>query len=147
MASRELVQNIETAKMGKKVWENWIKEMKISKEDCVLVFPHTDRTFNEIFIRYLMVFKEKRNYKGAVLIFSEKNEEAKGLLDDIKDRSFIVSEKQIESVIKLFGLYEFSNRLIVCSLDKPDGRMGKRMLEKDMDYSLEEIIRVGVFRI
>ena len=148
MAVDRLSENIELVKNGKKIWEKWISELNLSNRDCVLIFPENDISSNMVFLKYVSEFMENRKYQHAALIFSESHSDYEKILESI-DHSLVFDapKAEVKAVMKLYSLYPFSDRLVVCALEIPEGRMGMRTLECGLDCTLDDIARAGIYRI
>ena len=101
-----------------------------------------------VFLKYVSEFMEDKKYRHAVLIFSENHDDYTGILESL-DHSLVFDapKAEIEAVMKLYSLYPFSDRLVVCSLEIPEGRMGMRTLKCGLDCTLDDIARAGIYRI
>lgn len=119
---------IKMAEFGR---ELWLKE-NFDKYDYVLVLPEDDNKLNNLI---LSVCNELNTENGIILAKTKLN-------DDVR----VSSEYEINSIIKLYELYEFTDKLIIGSFTKPKGRRSLNLLNID-DVTLKEIVEITIFNL
>lgn len=134
-----LDKSIEMAYRGREDWINLTSEYNIGDRDYVVLFPKIDREINDIAVKYV----KKLTEKGKVLLLSHDN-----ILLNISGVNGLAarfySREEAENLMKFYALYQFTDRLIIVSLDEPEGRAGKNLAGKN-GITTEELIAVGIF--
>lgn len=134
-----LDKSIEMAYKGREDWINLISEYNIGDRDYVVLFPKIDRAVNDIAVKYV----KKLTEKGKVLLLTHDDNLLN--ISDIKGVSAkFYSREDAENLMKFYALYQFTDRLIIVSLDEPEGRTGKNLTGIN-GITLEELIAVGIF--
>ena len=142
-----LVKKIKDIQSAPDIWNNWCREFDIGLEDCVLLFPEKVNENTKYFLMNIELLMRKRKYKRTHIIVFD-NEILRMLPNGIENcTAHIGNESEMNKVVLLYSLFEFSNRLYICSLSIPDGRMGEQMKKKEYHCSIEEIVKIGIFRL
>lgn len=126
---------------GREDWIRLISEYNIGDRDYVVLFPKIDREINDIAVKYV----ERLTENGNVLLLTHDDvllnmNEIKGL------NTKFYSREDAENLMKFYALYQFTDRLIIVSLDEPEGRTGRNLAGKK-GITLEEIIALGIFGV
>lgn len=134
-----LDKSIEMAYKGREDWINLISEFNIGDNDYVVLFPKIDREINDIAVKYV----KKLTEKGKVLLLA--HDDVLLNLSDVKGLSArFYSREDAENLMKFYALYQFTDRLIIVSLEEPEGRTGKNLTGVN-GITVEELIAVGIF--
>lgn len=116
----------------------WL-DNSMNQNDRILLLPHGNKRLNlelcEIFEEklnesYDMHNKDSVNYKAVVLS-----------INMVKTSKFytvhIISEYLMDSILTLFGMYKFTDKLIIGSLELPYGRKIRNLLTCDIGSEKE----------
>lgn len=139
-----LGENIKLASLGRSLWISFIENYKLGDRDFVLLMPSANRDYNYYSLLYINQFiQEKKADKVYILTFDEKVKKSYHLFSD-KTEVVHFSREDARKLMKFYSLYMFTDKLIIASLDEPEGRTGIQLIGKK-GITLEEIIAVGVF--
>lgn len=136
----------ELAKRGRKIWLSFVQEHNISNAEYVIIMPTDNRGYNESALLYLKRFLDKRGVKKAWILtydpwVMEQQEEY------CNYAQFVQWDKEdIQAVIQLYCLYEFSPNIVIASLEQPAGRMGEGIVGKK-SLSLQEVFAGIVYSL
>ena len=137
----------QSASEGLKYWETLKKELSINNNECVLLFPTFDEEVNYISLLYMNQLLSGRFFEKAVILaVDSKVVEFSHLFSDNIRKSIVIDQERATELTQCYSVLEFSNRFFVCSLDKPNGRMG-RVLKEKFNYEIEMLICVGIYKI
>jgi len=142
----QLNEAVSQVQNGVKIWEKTKIELGIQDNSCVLLFSKQDRDVNEVFLKYLQQFVERKNYTSAYILSVDE-----WVVNNVTTYSKSVgavkqlSEYDTSCLLKYYSLMEFSNRFYVCSITEPEGRLGELLIDKEIP--LDEIVCAGVYRM
>ncbi len=129
---------IKLADGGRKLWLKLKSEYGINDSDYVIVVPEDDPVINELTLKYVDEFMNKRNIK-RVFIMSRDTTRTVPVVSHIT-----LTEEELNSIVQLYELYEFAANVIFASLDVPSGRLGRGLLVKD-NIELEDVFKSVVY--
>lgn len=137
-------KKLHMARKGKKILS---KICKRYKDVVFLVFPEYDKEINRFALLYLDEFLFRSNYKYAVIITIDENlipltKQYSAKIEDI----IVLSEKKVEDLICYYSLNPNLRDIKIISLEKPEGRRGSNLLNKN-DLSLEQLIAIGIYKL
>lgn len=128
---------VDKAYRGRSCWLSLVEQYKIEKNDMVVLFPKQDDSINAIAWKYTEKIAEQKRQ-----IFVLSGEEYQSRHSNITWIKF--DRQQAEELMQFYALYQFTNQLIIVSLDEPEGRCGRR-LEGINGITMEEIVAIGMF--
>lgn len=132
---------------GKKNWLSLIEELK--EDTIVLLFTKENTALiTYLFLLYLSDYISENKIKDLVILTDNKN-----ICDNCLDILYIQNVRIIwkdycfiNSIVKLYEFLEFTNRLIICSVMRPESRLGDLLINRS-DILLDEIVGIGVYRL
>lgn len=140
------IERIRRAYKGRRWWKKLISKYQIDNT-AVILMPSKNQEDNYFALLYLDQMIESRKYDNALILtydpvvkkcaymFSKK-------IIDVK----YFSREKAEDLMQYYCLYEFDNRLIIASLDEPQGRNASALIDKK-GITSEEIFAAGVYRL
>lgn len=142
---QDMKKNIDLASQGRDFWINLVEANKLGGRDYVLLMPSYESEINYYGLVHLDAFLQKVGSNKCLLLVCN---------DRVKDLAYHFTEKAIEvinvsrsdaeKIMKLYSLYNFTDKLIVLSLDEPAGRSGKYMVGKK-GITLEDMVAIGIY--
>jgi len=136
---KRLNENMEKARHGKKLWQDLTEKLNLGTEDYVILLPSLNKEYNYYSLLYMNRFIKAKKIKNiAVLTYDEDVKLCAGLFCD-KAEIVDFNRSDAESLMRFYQLYPFTSKLIVFSLEEPNGRVGK-ILADMADISREEFI-------
>ncbi len=143
---RQLYKNLFKSYQGWYRWHKIVKKYKLGNTAVVLL-PSNDREYNYNALLYLNQMLAVRKFDNAVILtYSNVVIKSAALFSEkilgVED----FSRKYAEQLMQYYCLYEFDKRLIVASLDEPNGRNGRTLIGK-RGTTIEEIFVIGVYRV
>lgn len=140
-----VLKNIIKAYKGRKIWIKLLKSYGLTDKHYVVLMPSLNRDYNYYALLYLDKFLEKENAEGALILTYDENVKKcarmfSGKIIDVAD----FSREKAELLMKFYCLYQFTYRLIIASLEEPEGRDGLNLVGKK-GITIEEIIAVGLY--
>jgi hypothetical protein len=139
--------NLEQAHRGMLWWNAFIADAKPSDGDCVLFFPETDDEINIVALRNLQEYAGFAKAKKIHLFYSDP-----GLENHIprhfggECRAACLHDVDMGALMRIFAIDPISNRIIIVSLDQPEGRAGRNAIERNL-ASLEDAVKYGIYRL
>lgn len=142
----QLYKNTRRARKGRQLWRKLISRYSIDNT-AVILMPSTDSEINFYALLYLDQMIESRNFDDALILTYDPvvNKCAYMFSKKIIDVKYFSREKA-EDLMQYYCLYEFDNRLIIASLDEPQGRNASALIDKK-GITSEEIFAAGVYRL
>lgn len=124
---RTLQERIDDAAQGRKFWLRLVENYQIDSSVYVIVIPEEEQQY-DVALSNLSQYMKKRNIKKAIILAYNKRLTGQSKQENIQ----IVDCKRedIDKLIQFYCLYEFASNVVVASLEKPSGRMGKGMIDK-----------------
>lgn len=121
------------AEYGRELWLSY----HLDSYDFVLLLCEEDWEIRKLLVDLFGQKLLQGGYNGIVI--SDQTIETKSFCEVI-----VWSEKMIDSVLRLYMLYEFTDRLIIGALEKPYGRSIKNFVGFK-NLALEDIISMAIF--
>lgn len=148
----ELIQDkLEEAEKGRKLWLELKMELKFTDDTYVILFPQSGTKCNTYTIKYLPEFISRKNVEQVVLLSYDSEvlsnggkTAANGSSVNVISRFF--DRKSAECLMAYYMLQMFTDRLIIASLDEPEGRHGNDITGIN-SITQEEIVKVGILGI
>lgn len=132
---------IDKAYRGRESWINLLEEYGIDKRDYVVLFPKEQGDINSIAIRYV---NKLAKMAGKVLVLSYDVNVLNGDLYEDNVTVIRYEREQAEELMQFYSLYQFTDRLIIVSLDEPEGRCGGSLVGVN-GITLDEMVAIGIF--
>ena len=132
----------EEAKIGKEIWDRLKSKYGITESDVIVIISDDSSEFISKSIKYLREYTKKKNLERELILYCDASP-----LDDKYDeadnqRIYIkLQEKEIQSVLRLYRLVQFTKNIVVLSLSDPyagAGIIGKVGITMD-DYIKDAI--------
>lgn len=144
-AEEILEENIRKANEGRKLWLDVCKKYELSDDDYVILIPSLNKEYNYYGLLYLNEFRKKvKAEKIIILTYDERvKRSAKIFLNKIYDICNF-SRESAELLMKFYCLYMFTDKLVIISLEEPEGRNGMQLIGKK-GITLEEVMAIGVY--
>jgi len=138
----EMKKITDLVKQGRRDWLELYNDFSISNTDYVCLLPYYSREFTYYSIIYLKQYIEQSNQ--SIYVFTDKEIviEALAYLDV---SSIYKSEDTINSLLSYYNLYMFTDKLIVLSPTKPNGRTAFNLVTQGI-IDVEEFISVGILQ-
>lgn len=137
-----LEKAIKQAEYGRKIWLELVDKYGLEGNFRVVLFPSDDKDINTISVKAMRKLSEKVE-KLIALSYSQEV-----LSWDVKESNIILqlfSRKEAEALMRFYSMYEFTDKLIIASLDEPEGRKGKGLIGVK-GITLEELVNIGIFK-
>lgn len=137
-----LEKAIKQAEYGRKIWLELVDKYRLEGNFRVVLFPSDASDINTISVKAMRKLSEKVE-KLIALSYSQEV-----LSWDVKESNIILqhfSRKEAEALMRFYSMYEFTDKLIIASLDEPEGRKGKGLIGVK-GITLEELVNIGIFK-
>lgn len=132
-----LQKSIDMAYIGREHWL-WITEKyELTENSLVVLFPDKENEINDIAWQCIERISDKKD-KIIVLTENENISEIKNV------NQVLITRQYAEELMKFYSLYQFTDKLIIVSLDEPEGRHGKGLVGKK-GITLEDMVNIGIF--
>lgn len=126
------------AKRGREVWLSLCDSYNISGSSYVLIFPDRDFGYNEQALGHLQEFIEKKGISEIFLLADDGWLAACEVKLPAEAKVVRLESEKIDEILQFYCLYDFAPNLIVASLEKPSGRLGRGLIGK-RGISAEEV--------
>lgn len=142
---QKLNESIEKAYNGRKLWLDIFEKYKLSDRDYVILMPSLNSEYNYYALLHLDEFVRKVKAEKIIILTYDDRVQSTGKLftNRIHDICYF-SRENMELLMKFYCLYMFTDKLIIVSLEEPEGRSGKQLIGKK-GITLEEIIAIGIY--
>ena len=130
MIIEEASQRMELAYQGYSIWKKLKEEYSIKDTDCLVLFPCDDNALNATTLKYLPEYM-KTKYYDRIILFSKQNNVSSKIFETID-----FSGKDMDYLVNLYKLTQFSKRIVMVSLQEPfssSGIIGNEGIDLD-DY-------------
>lgn len=138
-----LEEKIACAARGRAYWLDLEKKAAIDDKVRVILFPQTGTDCNRYTLKYLPEFAKKEQLDRLVLLAFDPwvldNKSAAGTPCEC----IPCSRKQAEELMAYYTLHMFTDKLIIASLDEPQGRNGKNIVGVK-GVTQEEAVAIGI---
>lgn len=140
-----LEKDIEKAYKGRQLWIELRDKHQWGDGDYVILMPSDDKECNYYSLLYLNSFINQNKGQRAYLLTCDEGvkRNAARFSDKICD-IIDFSRESAECLMKFYSLYTFTDKLIIASLNEPEGRSGLRLIGKK-GLSVEEIVAIGIY--
>ena len=118
-----IAKQLKAAFAGRSMWLKIKHEYDIDNGVYVLLMPENDQELNEQALKHIDNLVAHRKARGVVIL-TDKQWIADSA-GDYSDKILAVkkiTEKEIDELLSIYALYEFTERLLVVSLTRPYGR-------------------------
>lgn len=142
--SNELEKKLTRAKEGRAEWIKLMREYGGEKDKYIILFPHEGSDCNRYMLKYLSEFAEKAQV-DTLLILSCDNIVLEGIknCEDINCIGVFWNNVQIQNLLSYYSLHMFTNKLVIASLDEPQGRNGSNIIGTK-GVTEEEVVAIGI---
>lgn len=159
---------MDEAALGKKTWISLTERYGLGKKGVVLLLPAKTPDYHEASVELLPEYMKKTGVLTAVIILEKKGSVPKwldaliksGLIKmpegEVKEGNderesegiflHFLAKEEMESLIRFYSFYEFTDRLIIGSLEIPSGRQGAAMIGKK-GLTLKEAVGAMLYDI
>lgn len=140
------------AKKGREFFvEMFGKNFDIDTDRYILLLTE-EGEINRYIMSYLTRFLAKRNSKHITILYERDSVSlvVNEYLQKIEEQGIAVEQKkiskeQIEDLLHFYEMYQFTGKLVVGSLDKPEGRRGSAFLEER--FTLVELVKYCIYEL
>lgn len=132
---------------GRNIWLALEEQYLHIEEEYCFIFPDVQSKCAEYVFRCLPEFIKQKDVKKFFLIGYD--ERAFGKADSLQGAEtvkIILSRQQIEDLIAYYMFEEFTKKIVIVSLDCPNGRNGS-WLENVKSITLEDIVSLGLLNL
>lgn len=121
-----------------------MREYGGEKDKYIILFPHEGSDCNRYMLKYLSEFAEKAQV-DTLLILSCDNIVLEGIknCEDINCIGVFWNNVQIQNLLSYYSLHMFTNKLVIASLDEPQGRNGSNIIGTK-GVTEEEVVAIGI---
>lgn len=143
MTEEMISHKIHEAAQGRLIWLELKESYAFDDNTFVILFPQTGTACNAYVMKYLPDFIKKTNAGRVILLSYDEAVLSKRPDTDIEIRTRFVSREDALRLIDYYMLQMFTDRLVIASLDEPEGRSG-RSITGIKGITEEEAVAVGV---
>lgn len=115
------------AEHGRKVWQNLENR---NPADRYIFMPHHQEEYNDYAMLYLDEYMSRGKWGSAVILSSEKEilEKVRGYNGPYQVTPVLMTQEDIEAVLRFYALYMFSPKVTIISLTMPYDTGGENLL-------------------
>ncbi|AGF58317.1 hypothetical protein B0P06_003368 [Clostridium saccharoperbutylacetonicum] len=140
-----LEQNINKAQEGRNLWIEICNKYKLGDEDYVILMPSLNAEYNYYALLHLSEFIDRVRAEKIIILTYDENVKKIGKMFSNKICDiYDFSREEAEYLMKFYCLYMFTDKLIIISLEEPEGRNGRQLIGKK-GITLEELIAIGIY--
>lgn len=141
------VDNIQKAIYGREVWSNIESKYDIYNGKYALLMPTLNKEYNYYGLLYLNQFLEKFKIDEVIILtVDERVIKCANLFSDKISNVIKISEKDLDCLLEFYCFYLFSEKLIIISLEQPNGRNVNKLIGQ-RGITVEELIAIGLFKL
>jgi hypothetical protein len=141
-----LEKRIGQARKGREYWiAQFGSNFEIESDQYILLLTEEGR-INEHLLQYLPKFLKNKKSRNAIIVYQydieqeriqsyEQYFEKHNLMIQIQH----ISKEDMDNLLAFYCMYQFTGRLVIGSIDKPEGRTGSRFIEEKR-LTLEEMV-------
>ncbi|GAA4719272.1 hypothetical protein [Brevibacillus fulvus] len=142
----EVQNRLSEAYEGRRLWIALTEKLKFGNRDYVIVMPSLDAKLNYVSLLYLDQFAANKKAEKIYLVtLDEKVKKAYPLFTNRLEGCIDLSEDELNSLIKFYSLYMFTDKLVIMSFARPQGRTGENLIGKK-GITLEELVSLGLYQ-
>lgn len=150
---RELLERrLNQAKKGREFFiEMFGTNFDIDTDRYILLLTE-EGEINRYIMTYLTKFLAKRNSKHITILYERDSVSlvVNEYLQNIEEQGIAVEQKkisadQIEDLLHFYEMYQFTGKLVVGSLDKPEGRREINFLDERL--TMEELVKYSIYEL
>lgn len=132
---------------GFQIWHALLQTNQIKAYDLIFLLPSKVHQYNYCALALLDSFlNRKQRHKVFLLTYDEAVKESAFLFTDKNLEVIWFPREQAEALMKFYCLYEFTDQLIIASLEEPTGRLGKGFLKRP-GMTLMELFALVVYQM
>jgi len=147
MAELDILLNnkLKEAQQGRDFWLNLKKTYQFGENDYILLMPSQKREYNDTALLYLKQFYNTVKANKIFILTFDPITKQKIEMDfsDIA-RLVNITREQAEHLMTYYCLTMFTDKLIVISLEEPEGRHGMELIGKN-GLTIDEIVAIGIY--
>lgn len=134
-------QPLENAKKTRAFWSNLESTEAHFQDSLVLLLcEEEEKTLHDLALHHLSSLREQRKKTHILILTHDPNIES----PDKNSTVIVISAEQVENILCLYELYQFTDKLCFVSLTKPYGNKLKQ-LQQAKNCSLEDILLHCIF--
>lgn len=130
-------------------WRQWHRLVhKYRKKNLlVILMPTLDRDCNLQALLYADQLIDYRNSDRTILLTIDKDvaKSANVIAKKIDDVE-LITDKQAQELIAYYNLYPFDQRIVIASLDHPNGRMVRGLIGKN-NTTIGQVIALAIYKL
>lgn len=139
--TEELIKaKIISAEQGREIWLTIKKKCELTENTFVILFPHSGTMCNTYIIQYLQDFMNRTGAEKVVLLSYDENILNAKIENTM---SCFISREDAEKIMDYYTLQTFTDKLIIASLDEPEGRNGSNIIGIN-GITEKEVAAVGI---
>lgn len=143
MTEEQVRQKINIAAEGRHIWLELEKEQAFDENTFVILFPESGTMCNKYVMKYLAAFMGKTGTDRVLLLSHDEEVLNAGSDADMKIQTRFLSREDAVKIIAYYMLQVFTDKLIIASLDEPEGRNGSNIIGIN-GITLEETVATGI---
>lgn len=128
-------------------WHKVLRHKSVGSATAVILLPSANQEYSYFALLHLDEMLASRGLKDAVILtYDQAVIKAAHLFSDYIAETIYFTRQQAEQLMQYSCLYEFDRRLVIASLQEPEGRKGETLVGK-RGITREEVFAVGVYRV
>lgn len=140
-----LEEKIEKAAEGRRLWLSLVERYNAGDRDYFILMPSAKQEYNHSALVYLDRFIESRKAEKVYVLAYDKYVFENGRKLSEKATEFVeFSRQEAEALMQFYCMYQFTDKLIIASLDEPDGRNAYNLVGRK-GITIEDVMAVGVY--
>ncbi len=141
-----IAARIFSAWRGRGLWRALQRRYSIDDGLYVLVFPDDDSDLNTSALGHVGTLVAERGARGAVVVTSVESVASEAQRSAGVHAVELRSSRELDGLLALAELADFSARIMFVSLDKPHGRRLQRLVGQ-RGVTLEDVVCVALLRL
>ncbi len=137
-----LVEEIEEAKKGRKIWLDLRNKWELDENWFLIILPEKSKELNSIALLKLDNFLNKKYVQNALILYSSYLSDQDKFNYSNNIVFVYIEEKKLKQVLRYYRLKQFFKNIVVISLEEPFGNSG---FIEHIDITLENYIEDGLY--
>lgn len=117
----DIQEDFEQAEYGRRIWCRLKEREHWTEKDCLIIFPTEHEQLNELAVKWMKGYIEKKHFEKVIVISYDSN-----LLSKVCGGNIIkevMKKEDINHLLKYYRLQQFASNIVVASLESPYGNM------------------------
>ncbi len=140
---------MEQAAHGKKVWMELVEAHDLGPKGVALLLPEETPQYHEASARLLPVYMKKTGMTHGVVLRQQGGKVCHWEIPLLESGNIFIefrTKEDMDALLRFYSFYEFTDRLIIGSLELPAGRLGASMIGKK-GLTMEDAIGAMLYDI